>query len=204
MSGLKLAVLYSYGCNMGVITGIDRFFLDFLKNPDAPEQERVRIKSFLESLNPYASYCSLARLIKEKDVFVPKVVRAYWLGNGQAEKGLSHNFQVLREIESMRVDKKLPVKTVNKMLGCLVSFGRIIKTEPDGLLVSHYGLSFKGRRGGYVWKTEKKEIKRGFVAEPEEKMLVSIHFGSAREEINRRQAGLLREITLQAIRAIRS
>lgn len=202
MDGLKTAVLYSFGCDMGVLTGIDRYFLDFLREPsDSPKQEQTKIRSLLEGLNPYASYCSLAKLMKCQKVFEERVVRAYWLGNGQVRRGLNHNFQVLTKIESVRVSKKLPTQAVNKMLDCLVSFGRILRTRPDKLMVLHYGL-LCDRRGDYVWKKEKREIGSGFVNKPEKGKLVSIHISSARENINRSQARLLRETTIQAMKTI--
>ena len=199
MDGLNLAVLYSYGCDMGRVTGIDRNFLDFFKNPDSSEQKRKEIVSLLEGLNPYESYCSLADLMKCQDVFEEQVVRAYWLGNGQIRKDLNHNFQVLTKILAMRIKRKLPVRAVNKMLDCLVSCGRILRVRPGRITILHHGL-LCDRRGDYVWRKEKREIESGFVKNPERGNLVSIHNFSAREKINRGQIRLLRETTLQAMK----
>lgn len=203
MDGLNLAVLYSYGCDMGVVRGIDRKFLDFLTNPDCSEEERNKIITLLEGLNPYTRYCSLAKLMKCREVFEKKVVRAYWLGNGQVRKDLNHNFQVLTEIESMRANKRLPAKTINKLLNCLVSFGRILRARPGRLTILHHSL-LCDRRGDYVWRKEKREIEVGFVRKPKEGKWVSIHISSARENINRSQARLLRETTLQALLAVKT
>lgn len=201
MDGLNLAVLYSFGCDMGKVTGVDEHFLDFLKNPDSLEQKRKEIVSLLEGLNPYRSYCSLANLMKHRDVFEKEVVRAYWLGNGQARRGLNHNFQVLAKIESMRIKRKLPVRAVNKMLDCLVSCGKILEVRPSRITILHRGL-LCDRRGYYFWRKEKREIKVGFVKKPEKGKLVSVHISSARENINKGQARLLRETTTQAMRAM--
>lgn len=203
MDGLKLAVLYSLGCDMGVVRGIDRDFLDFLTNPDCSEGEQTKIITFLEGLNPYASYCLLAKLMKCREVFGEKVVRAYWLGNGQAGKDLNHNFQVLTKIESVRVSKKLPAKAVNKMLDCLLSYGRIMAVKSGKLIILHHHLVCD-RRGDYVWQKKEREVGASFVKKPKEGKWVSIHISSARENINRGRARLLRETTLRALQAVKT
>ena len=195
MDGIKIACLYSIGCEMGKITGIDKELLGFLNKPDRSKEERI--VSVLKKLKPYQSYCLLSTQIGEDSAFSPSAVKAYWLGLGNKDLFLTHNYQVLQQIEKTRKEKKLPARAVNRLLDCLVSFGEIIEVNSDKLLVLHHSLSYSNRF--YVWRNKKQGVKIGFVANPKPGDLVSIHYSIARELITRSQARLLGENTRKAL-----
>jgi len=196
MDGLRPACLYSVGCAMGEVTGVDKVFLNFLKNSDEPEKQ-AQVRDILTRLKQFSSYGLLSGSMGSQDVFSEEVVRAYWLGDGRSSLILTHNYQVLKEIETMRKEKKLPARAVNRLLGCLVSFGEIIEVNSDKLLVLHHSLSYSNRF--YVWRNKKQGVKIGFVANPKPGDLVSIHYSIARELITRSQARLLGENTRKAL-----
>lgn len=176
MNGREIAQLYTSGCEM----------------------EKMERK-----FGPEPVYRTLAQRLGVKDPFHERVIKFYWLGQGVSNqngaKRLTHNFEMLRAIDRTRVGNKLTSEAVNKLLGCLISFGEVIRNNPEELDILHHRVLW--RYGQYHWAVLKETIGKGFVAKAKPGKLISIHRSQPREDIDTGQARWLEEISLQAIRA---
>lgn len=176
MDGLEIAQLYISGC----------------------ETEKTGRR-----FGPEPVFRTLAQRLGLENPFHEKVMKAYWLGQGVSSqnnaKRLTHNFERLQTIEKMRFGSKLTPEDVNKLLNCLISFGKVIESNFDELDILHYRVLWRYEK--YYWAVLKETIGKGFIVKAKPGKLISIHCGQARENIDAGQARWLEEITLNAIKA---
>lgn len=182
MDGRNIAQLYIPGCEM-------------------EKMER--------GFGPEPVYRTLAQRLGVEDPFHEIVIRFYWLGQGVSSqnnaKRLTHNFEMLRAIDRTRVSNKLTPEAVNKLLGCLISFGEVIRNNPEEfeeLDILHHKVLWRYRQ--YHWAVLKETIGKGFVAKTKPGKLISIHRSQPRENIDAGQARWLEEITLRALQAVKT
>lgn len=208
MNGVKITCLYIAGSvwMKGLGEEVEKRILDFINKKTIFPQNMEEIVGFLKKLDSYSEYCSLANLMRKDNPFNEDIVRIHWLGQGifslNGAMCFNHNIKTLKELEEMRIEKNLSVKIVNILLGCLVSYGKIIKHSEKKIKVLHYGLLYDSRRK-YSWKREIRNLDIGFVKKSERGDLVSIHLNIAREKISPEQAETLKSITLQTLKILK-
>lgn len=198
--GMRVACLYSYGCQRTKIFKADKVLLEFLKDHNPSIPEIWQIQSILQKLEPWPFYQKIAAY-KNGRPLDEKVVRIHWLGTSffglETNKDLIHNFLVLRKIRG--IGSHLPKEILESMINCLVSFGKVIKIKnKEGLLkVEHQTVLFKKEK--FRFDRRKEEIGRGFVEEVNHGELVSIHWGLAREVISGQEAETLERVTREIL-----
>lgn len=204
MNGVKLACLYSYGgCQQVEEKKIGKHFLSFFAKQNPKREEVAFIIKILRNLQPYGAYCQIRDLKAQKNPFSPKVVRAYWLGDRSiGSNSFNHNFAVLKKFRTINADEHLPAWIVEKLLDCAVSYGEVIKLDQEKAKVLNKRLLYKG--GKVVWGSGTREVDIRLIPNLNLKKgdLVSIHWAIAREKISQRQAKILQNITIQAIREL--
>lgn len=201
MTGVKYACLYSYKCEKATKLGINDQLLDYVQNYSRSLEKRVLIISLLKKLTSYSGYQAISKLIKKDycfDEFDERIVRAYWLG----KRGLYliHNLAVLEKFSIINADEHLSVQTINESLGCAISWGEVVEINPNQkrAKVLNHGLLYQ--KGRIIFGTETREVDTLFVSQLKKGELVSIHRSIAREKISQKQATILEDITLKALK----
>ncbi|MBD3282383.1 MAG: hypothetical protein GF387_02125 [Candidatus Portnoybacteria bacterium] len=195
--GLKLAVLYSYGCPGSRVQKHNDLFLNFLKGK---EKDKEKVKNAIESLFNSAFYKIIGAQI-EKDQFDEETARLYWTGIPEKEliqsNGLCcfHNFTVLGAIH------RNPNIEIEKIDDCKISVARI-KEIKDKITVFHYSLIKKEDDTFQIAeRSTSKEIEKGFVKKEnlKEDVWITYHWNIAREALKEEQAICLLRKTKEAI-----
>lgn len=197
--GLKLACLYSYGCQQIKRMGAGKKLLNFFKRENPTEKECDFIIEILKKLQSYRGYC-LNGLKIQRSPFDLNVVRAYWLGDSESDN-LSHNFATLARFREINSDEHLPDWIANSILDCAVSFGKIIEVGSKKPRVLNYRLLYK--TGRVFFRAETREVNTRLVDNLQKGDLVSIHWAIAREKISQKQAKTLHVTIKKAIKTLK-
>jgi hypothetical protein len=217
--------LYSFSCPELKTEREKKIILEFAKNPQCEKVSKVR--EILVKLEPFFFYQFIAHQNKISDPFNERVVRAYWLGNKFLKKiakeqiktfallkreithrkltalkllelingKAHHNFETLWLIKR---NQFLSEKILGEITDCLIRPGEIIKPGKNVLFVRTYELAFKkGKK--IVLRETKIKIKQGFLRNPRENQLITIHLSKAREKISKETFQNLLKITKEAI-----
>lgn len=198
MKGIRIACLYSYGCERATSLGINNQLFEYIQNRNLNLEKKDLIVSMVKKLLSYPGYQKISALTKRGNCFAEKVVKGYWLSDKNLERvDLTHNFATLEKFKAISADQHLPAWIVKKMLDCAISFGEVIKVDREKAEVSNRRLLFK--EGEVVLGKETREVDTKFVDSLKEGDLVSIHLGIAREKISKVQAKTLENMTLKAL-----
>jgi len=202
MEGIRIACLYSYGCNKTTLLGVNPKLLAFVSNPKPGKDEVSEICSILNKLIPYPAYRSLANIAGQGDCFDESIVRVYWFGNqclaSRQGHRLNHNQWALNKVKEIRNQHGLTEKATNLVLDCTISWGEVVSKNKTKLRVKNH--RFLCQRRKIFFGEQEREIEVGFIKKVRPGNLISIHLGIARERISKAQAGTLKQTTLEALR----
>lgn len=202
MNGIRLACLYSYGCQQVERKKVGKYLLSFLRTQKPKKKERDFIIKILKDLQSYIGYCHIKGLKKQKNPFTENTIRAYWLGDRSLEtNNFNHNLTTLEKFKSIRISEHLPDWIIEGMLDCAISFGKVTKVFLDKAEVSNHRLLYED--GKVVFKTKTKDIDTIFIDNLEKGDLISIHWAIAREKISQDQAESLKIVTLKVLQTLK-
>lgn len=202
MEGIKLACLYSYGCQQVKRKGVGEYLLNFLGTQKPKKKERDFIIKILKDLQSYTGYCHIKGLKKQKNPFTENTVRAYWLGDRRSETNKSnHNLTTLEKFKSIKTNEHLLDWIMKEMLDCAISFGEVIKVDSKKAEILNHRLLLKD--GRIIFGKETREVDTIFISKLKKGDLVSIHWCIARERISQDQAENIRDITLEALKILK-
>lgn len=223
--GLRVACLYSLGCDRLREIQKEESFLKFLRGSEINRNEIEKAVKFLDS---FPFYQLIAWQNNICNPFEEKVVRAFWLGNGLLRKIKKeqlagffkenknfpifllnkfftfigavphHNFDVLWTAKLMMENPKVSIGFLIDINNCLIRGGQVCSFEGESLMVHTHRINFlKGR----FFLTESKEIidARLLAENLNVGDFVSIHQGLAREKIEKKTAENIFEITKGAL-----
>jgi len=225
-TGIRLTALYAYGCQAAasdspVGQSIGRYLAT-----GAGEEDLWR--QYLGHLEPRHYYHLLleTKYPRALDDFNPSIVRDYWFGNSVVlptvhtlftphggfnkltprpksigayflHQGVRpyHNYIVLAKATLVGLEIPAVMMGVNQ---CLISWGRVLRTQDDTLTVETWPLVF--RRNRLAWAARQQQrIKFGYLRDVRVGDLVSIHYGEARERLTPAQVARLNKYAQLAI-----
>jgi len=201
MQGLKLACLYSYGCTRAIALNMNRKLAVFLKNKKPSQSEINLIITEIMRLNSFKGYQAIAKTLN-KEPFEKEIVIGYWLGsdNHNLER-LNHNFITVTKLKTILKSNCLVDEVINTMLGCAISFGRIIELGLKRARICGSGFLYKDASIVFEEK-QNKSIAIDFLPKAKNGDLVSIHFGKAREKISQKQTEILKQNSLRTLKIL--
>lgn len=197
LEGLKLAALYSYGCQKAERLKINDLLSDFIiagTNRDVVEEN-------LKKLLSYAWYQIIARSNKIKDPFDERVVRTYWTGSRLLRKIRGKDGRVLLPFHNFTVlGAHNQEQSLRDLDNCKVSIGRIEKMEGDNFSLSYYPLI---ERNGNILLADFYQplliSNRGFVHDAKIGEWVTSHYRVARQILSYKKAKQFYFRSLEAV-----
>jgi hydrogenase maturation factor len=225
MPGTKLSLSYGYiPCRLGLCGPEDKkrkkIIRNFFKNSSSGKQIKKIIREF-KGAYPY--YKLIARTHEISDPLDFKAVEAYWTGNSLLNEVKTDAYAKMMRKEFLPLGKmpkekieKLPAKAIpyhtfhvlfiGSVTGrfketkdgldlCRVSWGKIIKTEENKIIVSRQPLKFGNKIT--LGKKEEKRINwnEDILPEANEGDWVSIHWGTAIEKLNKKKLENIKKYT---------
>lgn len=216
MKSLKTICLYSFGCRTAKLRRIkgktvNQHLIDFLRNGQNPKGEKLVLEC-LNKLTNGGEYLEIARILGNRKL-TDAVVRTHWLAQlvSTKEKQLLqyfHNFSTLNHRDfphpadfknAPRGIRKKLIKEANR---CLVRIGEVRKNKDPKLIVEAPKLIFNEKKDEFELRRNKAKIdKCKFLNKKEikEGALVSFHFETARETVEKKTKNKVEKYTKKAL-----
>jgi len=196
MKGLRLASRYSCVCEHARLYRIARNLKLFATNGSA-EEKIIQMLSMLDSKDYYDE---IGQKNDIGDPFDIRIVSYYWRGVPKLKGDLWHNFTVLLPIIKLHISHIQPEMVDD----CLVHWAKVVEVNGSKINVEYHPMEVKDNKLIVGDKHIRKDVESLMTHMPKVGDLVTIHFSTAVESLEPRDANILLSITRRSLKKFNS